>query len=237
MKIDDLIFTLSMGVLHNTAYAGLWKNGGDIDSLVPLIQEGLSRLYSRFILRQKHVIIEMRVGTTFYHLKSMFSVTGADPIQVPYPYIMDLPGEPFVEDVVKILRVMDSQDNERPLNDPNRTDSVFTPQADIIQNPYPRQLEALFVTYQAGPEPVYELNGDGNVELLDEIFLPAVLVPALANYIAYMVFSRIGTAESLSKSTVCIGAYESICTEVEKMDLVNTSMSCTNTRFSENGWI
>lgn len=236
MKFEDVLFNLSMGVLNNTMYSKAWKDGNGIESLVPLIQESLMRLYSRFILREKQVIIEMRVGTTFYHLKSMYSVTGADPIQVPYPYIMDLPNEPFVEDVIKILRVYDTQDVLRPLNDPNQITSVFTPQPDILQNPYPRDLEALLVNYQAGPEPLYTLNGDGNVELVDNFFLPAVLLPALTNYVAYMVYSRINTAEAAAKSTNHLVIYEAICDDVERMDLVNNSMSCSNTRFDSNGW-
>ena len=236
MKFETFLFNLSMGVLNNTMYSRAWKDGVGIEALVPLIEEGLTRLYSRLILREKHVIIEMRVGTTFYHLKRMFSVTGADPIQVPYPYIMDLPGEPFVEDVIKILSVHDTQNVLRPLNDPNQINSVFTPQPDILQNPYPLELEALMVTYQAGPEPLYTLNGDGNVELVDEFYLPPVLVPALANYVAYMVYSRINTAESSAKAASHLQIYEMICKDAEMFDLVNNSKSSTNLRFGQNGW-
>lgn len=236
MKFETFLFNLSMGVLNNTMYSRAWKDGVGIEALVPLIEEGLTRLYSRFILREKHVIIEMRVGTTFYHFKRMFSVTGADPIQVPYPYIMDLPGESFVEDVIKILSVHDTQNVLRPLNDPNQINSVFTPQPDILQNPYPRELEALMVTYQAGPEPLYTLNGDGNVELVGEFYLPPVLVPALANYVAYMVYSRINTAESSAKAASHLQIYEMICKDAEMFDLVNNSKSSTNLRFGQNGW-
>lgn len=236
MKFETFLFNLSMGVLNNTMYSRAWKDGVGIEALVPLIEEGLTRLYSRFILREKHVIIEMRVGTTFYHFKRMFSVTGADPIQVPYPYIMDLPGEPFVEDVIKILSVHDTQNVLRPLNDPNQINSVFTPQPDILQNPYPLELEALMVTYQAGPEPLYTLNVDGNVELVDEFYLPPVLVPALANYVAYMVYSRINTAESSAKAASHLQIYEMICKDAEMFDLVNNSKSSTNLRFGQNGW-
>lgn len=236
MKFEAFLFNLSMGVLNNTMYSRAWKDGVGIEALVPLIEEGLTRLYSRFILREKQVIIEMRVGTTFYHFKRMFSVTGADPIQVPYPYIMDLPNEPFVEDVIKVLRVYDTQDVLRPLNDPNQINSVFTPQPDILQNPYPRELEALMVNYQAGPEPLYTLNVDGNVELVDEFYLPPVLVPALANYVAYMVYSRINTAESSAKAASHLQIYEMICKDAEMFDLVNNSKSSTNLRFGQNGW-
>ena len=69
MKFEDFLFNLSMGVLNNTMYSRAWKDGVGIEALVPLIEEGLTRLYSRFILREKQVIIEMRVGTTFYHFK------------------------------------------------------------------------------------------------------------------------------------------------------------------------
>lgn len=236
MKMQDFMLTLRLGVLRNTKHGGDQENGESGVELVPLMQEGLMQLHSRFVIKEKNVIVEMRVGTTFYHLKKMYSVTGADPVQVPYPYIMDLPGEPFEEDVIKVLRVDDSNGVIRPIGDPNQMNSVFMPQPDILQNPYPKELEALILTYQAGPSSLMTVNGDGNPEIAEEFYIPPVLVPALTNYVAYMFYSALNTAEAMAKSVQHLQMYDSICDGVDAMDLLNNSKYCTNERFSKNGW-
>ena len=237
MKTLDLIKTLGYGVLNNTNYSKVNpENPDEILPILTLIQEGLTRLYTRFLLREKHVIIEMQVGVTFYHLTKLYSVQNGDRIRVPYPYIMDLPNEPFQEDVLKILRVMDTQNNVHPLNDDSRNDSLTTPQFDVLHNPYPRDLEVLFVNYQANHVPLITYLDDGEYGIEEEIILPPVLEPALINYVAWMVFSRINTTEATAKAASHLQVYEMVCKDVEAFDSVNNSKSSTNVRFDLNGW-
>lgn len=237
MKTLDLIKTLGYGVLNNTKYSNVVVTDADqVLPLVTLIEEGLTRLYTRFVLREKHVIIEMQVGVTFYHLTKLYSVQNGDRIRVPYPYIMDLPNEPFDEDVLKILRVMDTQNNVRPLNDDSRNDSLTTPQFDVLHNPYPRDLEALFINYQAKHVPLITYKENDEYEILEEIILPPVLEPALINYVAWMVYSRINTQEASTKAASHLQIYELTCKDVEAFDSVNNSKSSTNIRFDQNGW-
>lgn len=250
MKLDHYVKSLTLGVLHNTAAGqNTFRTTDQYNSLLAVIQEGLTRLYSRFLIRERHVLIEMRVGITFYHLKKLYTMQNGDRVRVPYPYIMDLPNDPFEEDVIKILQVMDSAGNVRPLNDPNRHDSLYTVQYDVLQNSYPRDLEALMVTYQANhpqlikylppfhqpdtPEPE---PGEFEYEYAEEIMLPQALYPALDNYVAYMVYSRVGTAEAMAKAAVHMQVFDAVCLDAESMDLTNGSMSCTNTRFQNNSW-
>ena len=237
MKTLDLVKTLGYGVLNNTRYSEVdVENPDEILPLLTLIQEGLTRLYTRFVIREKHVIIEMQAGVTFYHLTKLYSVQSGDPVRVPYPYIMDLPNEPFQEDVLKILRVMDTQNNVRPLNDDSRNDSLTTPQFDVLHNPYPRDLEALFVNYQANHVPLITYFEDGGYGIEEDIILPTVLEPALINYVAWMVHSRVNTAETAAKAVLHLQIYEAICKDVETFDSVSNSKSSTNVRFDLNGW-
>lgn len=239
MKTLEYIKQLTRGAMRNTALSvlrtGVANHSEEFEQVCTMIDEGLMRLYSRFIIKERHVLIEMQVGVTFYHLKSMYSVTGADRTRVPRPYIMDLPNEPFLEDVIKVLSVFDSQGAQRPLNDQSKPDGLFTPQADIIQNMYPRDLEALSVAYQASPVSVL-VPGVSGWKDDTEFYLPDCLVPALSSYVSYVYHQGVGTAESMSTAMAQLQMYDSICKEVERMDLINQSMSCTNVRFVQNGW-
>ena len=240
MTLLPLIKKLGYGVLNNTNFSRI-DDLGDPEQILPLvtlIDEGLTRLYSRFMLRERHVIVEMQVGVTFYHFSKLYTVQNGDPIRVPYPYIMDLPNDPFDEDLVKVLRIYDSTGKERPLDDENQPNSLFMVQHDVMHNPYPREGEVILVAYQAKHKPLMVFDSvNGTVEFEDEIILPPVLEPALDNYVAYMVHMRIGTSESLAKAQGYLAVYNQICEDVEKNDLVNSSRSITNARFDENGWI
>lgn len=239
MTLLPLIKRLGYGVLHNTNYSKI-EDVGDPEQILPLvalIDEALTRLYSRFMLRERHVILEMQVGVTFYHFSKLYTVQNGDPIRVPYPYIMDLPNDPFDEDLVKVLRVYDSTGIERPLDDENQINSLFMVQYDVMHNPYPIEGDVMTVVYQAKHKPLMVFDPvDGTVEFEDEIILPPVLEPALDNYVAYMVHMRIGTPESIGKAQGYLAVYNQICEDVEKNDLVNSSRSITNARFNLNGW-
>lgn len=241
MKTLEYIKQLTRGAMRNTALSvlrtGATNHSEEFEQVCSMIDEGLMRLYSRFIIKEKHVFIEMQVGVTFYHLKKLYAVTQAQPVPapVPRPYIMDLPNEPFLEDVIKVLNVFDSLGVQLPLNDQSRPDGLFTPQADVIQNMYPRDLEVLGVAYQASPISVLVSNAGGWREDT-EFYLPDCLVPALSSYVSYMYHQGVGTAESMATAVAQFQMYDGICKEVERMDLVNQSMSCTNVRFSQNGW-
>lgn len=240
MKTIDYIKQLARGALRNTALAEL-RNGttdhqDEFAQVCTMIDDGLLRLYSRFIIKEKHVLVEMQSGVTFYHLKAMYSVTRANPIFVPRPYIMDLPNEPFLEDVIKVLTVFNSVGCQLPLNDQSRPEGIFTPQADVLQNMYPTPLDALGVAYQAKPVSVL-VEGTDKWREDTEFYLPDCLLPALTSYVAFLYQQGVGTAESMSAAMVHNRMYEEVCMEVERMDLVNQSMSCTNTRFTRNGWV
>lgn len=241
MKTIDYVKQLARGVVRNTTLAEL-RNGtrnhqDEFAQVCTLIDEGLLRLYSRFIIKEKHVFIEMQVGVTYYHLKRKYAVSQVQhvPTAAPKPYIMDLPNEPFLEDVIKVLSVFDGSGKQRPLNDQSKPDGIFTPQADVIQNMYPRDLEVLGVSYQASHVSVLVPTTDGWRDDT-EFYLPDCLVPALSAYVSYAYHQAVGTPEAVATAMTQLQMYESVCRGVEDMDLVNQSMSCTNVRFSQNGW-
>lgn len=234
MTLLDLFRHLSYGELSNLALAND-GNGTIREAEQPKIalyaNEALLRLYSKFILREKDVLIEMVEHITNYHLLVRFSQQGYDPEGEAFPYILDMNKEPFEEDVIKILAVFDSFGDQLPLNDNERCNSVFTPQANVLQVPRPCAGQSLGVLYQARHQ---VLSAD---DLEGEIFLPDILQGALTAYIAYKVFSHMNTQESTAKAQEHYANYESICVDAKENDLVSTSISTTNARFNKYGWV
>lgn len=198
--------------------------------VLALINEGLTRLHSRFVLKTNTCVIEMKEGRTEYPLQAKYSYENFDPAKVQYPFIMDTPSKPFQEDVIKILNVYDTKGIRRKLNDDHDSNGLFTPRPDVLQCVWPRHFEALSVLYQAKHP---KLTGDEN----QEIDLPETLYSALENWVGYRYHTGLNTAESTSKAAEYLQLYESLCGEIVDMDLANGSMSNTNILFYKRGWV
>ena len=237
MKVSDLLKRLALGELSNLSLA----EGGEIvhekrATIMAHANEGLLRLHTRFVLRERNLLIRMRDGITFYHLRKQFAQSNYDPIvSVPswdVPYILDLPHEPFEEDVIKILSIYDHEGTKLPINDLNAPNSVFVPQAKMIQVPHVLDGRTLSVEYQAKhPELVFSHDFD------QEIGIPDTLEAALTAFIAYKIFSHMNTQENTAKGQEHAMLFETLCQDAVDMDLVNSSVSTTNNRFEIRGFM
>lgn len=234
MNIAELFKKLSYGELSNLAMSG--DGSGEIveaqkPKLVYYLNESLLRLYSRFVLKEQDVLLGLVDHITFYHLIDKYAESKWPDSGVDYPYIKDLHREPFANDVLKILVVHASNGWQIPLNDNDHPLSVFTPQGNMLQVPRPVTGYSLSVLYQAKHAPLTHEDEDG------EIILPDVLHGALRAHIAYQVYSHMNTAESSAKAQEHYNMYESICLDVIDKDMVNSSVSTTNSKFHNRGWI
>lgn len=197
--------------------------------VLALINEGLTRLHSRFQLKTNNCIVEMKEGRTDYPLQKIYSYEHFDSAKVQYPFIMDTPQEPFQEDVIKILNVYDNKGNRRTLNDTgSNNEGLFTPRPDLLQSIWPRKFEALNVQYQAKHR---ELVLDD--EYVD---LPETLYSALENWVGYRYHTGLNTEGSTAKAAEYLQLYESICGEITDHALVGHTDSFTNFKFEKRGW-
>lgn len=233
MNVQLLYQNLSYGVFQNLALSG--EGSGDIvESKRPMVimaaNEALLRLYSRFVLREKDCIIQMQDGVTNYHLKKRFAVMTQPQVE-KRPYILDLPLEPFEEDVIKVLAVYTSTGKQLVLNDEDQEFSVFTPQDKVLQVPRPITGAALSVSFQARHVKL-------DYEKLDQpIEVPDVLEGALYSYIAYKVFTDMGTAEQQAKGITHYENYDAICTEVADRGHTTSSISSVVQKFQKRGFV
>lgn len=233
MELTELYSQLSFGELSNLALSNN-GNGTIVEEKKPQIvgyaNEALLRLYTRFVLKQNDLILEMRPNTTFYHLLSRYAEQSWDSSsEIPYPYIRDLVREKFTEDVLRVISVYDNNGNERPLDDRERYDSIFVPQANTIQNPLPKIGEYLNVMYQAKHPKL-------DAENVTTIELPDVLHEAFKAYIAYKITGGMNTNEMLAVSQGHFQMYENICQELIDRDILGQTQTSTNVKFRKRGW-
>lgn len=236
IKLEALYKTLALSVLNNTSVVTDDKLNIEPDRqeyILEFINEGITRLHSRFVLKTNNLLIEMREGRTTYPLLARHSYTEYDPNdkRSNYYFIMDTFDSPFEEDVIKILAVYDSVGCERKLNDRFDTHGLFTPRPDTLQCIRPRHCEVLSVSYQAR-HPVLE---HGVAE--QEVDVPDTLLPALKYWVAYSYYTGLNTSESTAKAAEYLQMYEAICEEALDFDLANSSESNTNVLFYKRGWV
>lgn len=235
MRIAELFRLLSYGELSNLDLSN--EGAGTIKperqpQLINYINDGLLKLYSRFLISQKDLIIELQSGIITYPLKLEYAESvGSD---VLFPFIKDRPGREFTGDVIKILEVHSSCGSELPLNDKGNSHSLFTPQPDVLQVPYPKAGIALGVQYQARHP---KLLDTGKRMLSQEIELPFFLESALQNYVAHKVYSHMNGAENTAKSQEFELHYERICTEIEQKDLTNQTFATTQHKLEMRGFV
>lgn len=231
MTLEELFTALSYGEFSNLSIG--CDGTGSIkedqhNKIIGYANDALRDLYMRFILSTKTVLIQQNEGITNYHLDPRFSTVHGEEGQ--HHYIKDLPEEPFLGDIVKILMVFDEYGREITLNDEDDPLSMFTPYFNVLQVPDPKNGKLMSVTYQTR-HAVLERD-----DLEQEIDLPYFLEGALKNYIAYKTYSHMNGQENSVKAQEHLGLYELACAGVIEQDLANTSVSNTNTKFEKRRW-
>lgn len=232
MNLQDLFTNLSYGELSNLALSG--DGSGAIPAehqpkILGYANQALKELFSRFFLREKEAVISPFDHITMYYLRPEYAVSNK---AVPgTKYIQDVPSDPFVADVVRILAVRDELGDRLHLNVHEEKYSLFTPQFDCLQHPFPSPDQTLFVAYQAH-HPVLVPD-----DLTQEIFLPVPLEAALQARIAAKVYAPMNGPEHRAKAQECLLRYEALCAEVEQQGLVNQTPALENNKFTMRGWV
>lgn len=229
MIVSDLLARLSYGPLSNLSIGQ--DGAGSVDpTKVPVViqytNDCLKKLFTKFVLIEKQLTVQLVDGQTIYKLSSTNAVsTGAT-----NAYIIDTVQTPFTDDIVKILGVFDQYGHEVHMNDEGSHYSVFTPRVDTLQVPEAKAGDTLFLIYQAKHP---KLDPAVTTATID---IPDVLEPAIVNYVASEIFSNMNGQENLVKAKDLLDKFNQTCAEVLQEDLVNTSVSQTSKKFHQRGF-
>lgn len=234
LTLGDAFSRLSYGKLSNLALSG--DGGGYItDSAQPkivnCINTALLDLYGKFVLSEKSLLIEQVEHITNYHIDSRFAESRHCEESRKYPYIKDLCGEPYTDDLLRILTVFNGNGCRMPLNDDEHPHSLFTPVYNILQVPNPQKCQVLTVNYQAKHD---KITGS---DLSQIIYIPEILEEALLAHIAYSVYDDMNNETSQMKAQSHFAIFTGICENVRQNDLVNSSLSQTNSKFEKRGFV
>lgn len=238
MNVQECLDHLAVSELSNSGWIN--EDTGTFDEkdakkIIALMNEALLRLYTKYILKEEAIFVELQANKTTYILTSDHISQGFDcpdhPGQPDYnKYIRPMAGKPFCDDIIKILTVTLPNGNQLPLNNPSEPFSVYTPSFNVLQVPTPFSHGVLAVSYQAKH---FTLD----YEHLDrELELPETLYGAFFAYVAYLAYGNINTQEAVGNSQKYLVLFNDILTDNFLMDTLNQTISQTNTKFQMNGW-
>lgn len=235
MNLRSLIETLSNGELLNLVEGEALENEKQMKRLIRYTNEALLRMHSRFILKEKHLFLLQIKHITNYHLQERYAANSGS--EEPVKYILDSPGDKFRGDVIKVLSVYDSFGNQRVINDKDNPLSVFTPAPATIQLTNPIDGQALAISYQASHYKIRYIEGYLEKTLEQEIVVPDYLLEALTNFIGYKYYSHMNGQENAVKAQEFYNTYEEICVNTETGDWVSQTVSDTQKKFHNRGFI
>lgn len=246
MKLKKLFNSLALAELSNLPI----NNNGKIDKdyyskIFNYLEEALLKLHSRFMLKEKEILIELREDITNYYLKKEYAESYRAKIDIDifvksdiyFKYIKDTKREPFIEDVIRIIAVYSSDNKKLPLNDPVGLNSLYTPQPNLLQVPNPKNGMALSIHYQANHKKLLSFDNNEDKFLEQEIDIPLYLEEPLKNYIASKVYSHMITQDATAKSQEFIQLYELLCKEIDQEDLANQTQYFSHTKLEDRGFI
>lgn len=229
MLMSDIIKDLQYGELSTHGmFAVLPITEDNKQQLIRHTNVALTELYSRFPLLTRELTIVQIEGKTTYKLSKEHTLSIIDKPSYT-KYIVDSEEFPFMDDVVRILKVHDEIGNEIRINDSTARCVVTTPAPNVLQLPYAIDTNILYITYQAKH---YEITKEE-----DKLILPSNFKPALLAYIGYRVYSGGSTQEHVNLSNMLLQKYELFCTQQRDYGTDNSYDFEKNIKPCLGGWV
>lgn len=199
------------------------------NAIVTFIYEGLNKLYANYYLKEDSIYLEVIDGKTRYEITSEH-LLGED-LEADYDHYLWKPGKkPFNNDILRIIRIIDSTGRILPLNNPEKFNSVFTPLYNCIDIQNLTDEHELEIIYAAKhPSISYEEN--------TELELPISLFPAIRAYVAYLVHMNMNTETAVQNAQKYLNQYNLIITENIQSDAAFTKVDDRACKFVLGGWV
>lgn len=234
MLLKDLIDELNLSELNS---ANLGDNDAEgitpfnYEKVITYINSALTDIYTRYPLRIREVLLTQQSTRTLYKLDKAFAESNTSSTE-PVKYLDDL-ADPFDNLLVKVEEVYNEIGLPVPLNDMTDNDSVFTPNLNTLQIPYPVQDARISVIYRS-LHPRLEKTG---VDVLNqEIDLPHSYAQVLINYVNYKQKSSFDGVEMQQQAALAFKVYENSLMLLESTGLI-VQDNLTTTKLELRGWV
>lgn len=232
MRLEQLMKLLAVAELSNVSWSDFQEKKIQDEYKEPLkvfIQEALNKLYGHFYLKEDSIYLEPVDGKVVYDITSDHLMDTS--LEPDYDHYLWKPGhKPFEDDILKIIRIIDSSGQMLPLNNPEKSNSVFTPLFNRIHLGELNDGLELEIIY-AAKHPPLSLEENSIIEL------PVSLIPAVRAYVAYLVHMNMNTENAVQNAQKYLNQYNLIISENVQSDISFVSKDERNTKFVLGGWV
>lgn len=248
MKLQDIFDALTAGEFSQISIAAQPAgviNQANFKQIITHVNLGLAALFRRFHLKENRLVLSLQDGQAMYQLKSDFAVAKRSSRQAVRT-ILDSADAPFIDDIMKITRVLTDFGVEMKLNDVDDQYSVLTPSLTSLvvpplvakqtgATPYWLRTPRLTVIYRAAPHLITVPVG-----LFDptrvEIELPYTHLEALLFFVASRVNNPIGMANEFHAGNNYAAKYEQACLDLTVTG-IDVEQGAGNTRLHRAGFV
>lgn len=204
--------------------------------ILPAVTLGLTELHKRFLLNESRLTIALD-GRTTYVLSSDKTVSNAG----TDTYIIDSVVEPFLNDVMKVERILDDNGDEIILNKENNVLSIRATTHNTLSVPADLKLASglpvttLTVIYRAN-HPVIEKTAAIANPNNTIIYLPLTHLEALLAYIAARIVTPMGFTGEAHEGNNYMAKFERACQLLRAQGMqVDTVREIT--KLQDRGWV
>ncbi len=234
--LSKLFEKLSFNELSNLSLSN--EGSGQIvdaskNRIVSLTNDALLALHTRFLLKEKELVIQSLEWKSEYLISSKHAVSN-DSSELKY--IMDTSDQPYLDDLIEIQSVYNEGGQELPINNPEQYASVFTPRSDLLQLTHVGFSQAFFIVYRAKPDVLYWDSNQEEESEKQEIHIPAALENILRYRIAADILGAMNGQEYLSRSQFFDAKYDSSCIELEERGGLGHKTMSTNVKLHRRGF-
>lgn len=251
MKLIEVFNQLTFGELSQIHIGGNTGPEGEINednyrAIMVHINLGLAALYKRFNLKENQLVLALQAGQSTYPLYSKFAVNNTKSTEL-VRYILDTPAAPFVDDIIKIERVLTPDGEEMGINIEKDMYACATPSMMVLRVPpvmidgstglpdYLKDVAELTVVYRA-KHPIMDPDVGSFDPTRLEVELPYSHLQALCLFVASRVNNPIGMTNEFHAGNSYAAKYEQECQLLEGEGIQVDQGSGTN-RLQDKGFV
>ena len=228
-EVHEQLCSAELSMLFEGEGASL--SAASLPKINSIIQAGINDLNKKFSVREKEILVRISDDINVYELIPANAVSSGN----PKGFILDSVQDPYLGDLMSIIKVSDDRGEELRLNaDKNR--GVCTPAYNTIKLD-PKSIKGdMLIKYKARIKPM-DLTVSPNNTYID---LPDHFLNALVLYVASRRYNPKG-AETFGRGMFHEGnnywsKYTEECNDL-KASLASTGSVGDNTNFYRGGWV
>lgn len=233
MKLSEFLQDIALGELSGSSLVEVGSyeiDRNQIPRVIHALNQGLEYFHSNFPIKENMVVIKLQTGITKYYLDSMYAYsnpTGS------IKFICDTYHKPFLDDVLHIQSVSNSNGFTYPLNDDFDNLSIRTPEFNCIEIPEDIKSEYLIIKYQANhPRIPLDIQDYSQVH----VQIPSSYRTALQTYVACLVLQNLG-GQHHNESNALFAKFKTLTEELKLNGIGVITQTNTNIKPQLRGWV